>query len=129
MSITPSIISRGKEIEVIRRKPGEFENGFFVEGQVDKRFLVRASVQPLSGMERLQVPEGDRNREHINIFTKDDIRVDDTIIYNCREFEVQRIDDWEDQGLNITHRRCVAMLKDVNKQFTPAGVKTEFHGA
>ena len=112
------IIQQGKEIQVLRREDGEYVNGFFQIGRTVANFIAVGSVQPLTGRERLQLPEGDRDREHLNIWTEDDIRVDDTLIVNCKEFEVRTIDDWENQGLSLIHRRVLAILKDVNKERT-----------
>jgi hypothetical protein len=115
MTYTPGIIARGRTVVVVRYKEVEYIDGLPTKPE-ETRFDATASVQPVTGQELLQVPEGDRHREHIYLFTKDDIRLDDTIIYAEREFEVQRVDDWEDQGLALAHRRCRAVLKDVNQR-------------
>ena len=126
------IIRRGKKINVLRFGEVEFIKGLPQPRPVTENFVAIASVQPLTGMERLQVPEGDRNREHIVIFVEPqhDIRVDDTVLYNCREFEVRVIDEWEDQGLGLVHKRCIAMLKDVNDRLIiPNDVGKEFNAS
>lgn len=114
MSYTPQIIKQGARVKVVRYGEVKYQDGFPKRGKLGY-FIAVASVQPVTGRELLQVPEGDRNREHIYLFTKDDIRKDDTIIYCGREFEVQVVDDWQNQGLTLAHRRCRAILKDVNK--------------
>lgn len=110
------IIRKGKQIQLIRHRVEKFNpaTGDPRPPQVIKDCIIRASVQPVSGREILQVPEGDRFREHIFIYTHEDIQRDDTIIYNKREFEVQIVHDWEDQGLQLAHKRARAVLKDVN---------------
>lgn len=103
----PQIIKQGEEIVVFRKTQGHYENGHYDEGKKCE-FKINASVQPLTGYETLQVAEGNRTKEHLNILTHFKMQVNDLINRNSREYEVQNVEDWD----SFVKARVV--LKDAN---------------
>ena len=57
-------------------------------------FAVRGIIFPLTGKELLLVPEGDRFRQNIWVYTQEDIRDDDVIIHNDQPYEMQTVQNW-----------------------------------
>ena len=69
-------------------------------------------MQPVSGNELLQVPEGDRNRQVLNVFSqKFEIKKDDIVIRNGDEFEVRTVENWNQ--LSLSHFFARIVKKDV----------------
>lgn len=62
----------------------------------------RASIQPLSGRDRLLLPEGDRNRNFVRIYTDTQLTMEsqvgktlgDIVTYAGKTWQVQETDDW-----------------------------------
>lgn len=57
-------------------------------------FEIRCIVFPLSGKELLLVPEGDRYRTNVWIYTQDNLKNNDVVIYKDEPYEVQSIQNW-----------------------------------
>ena len=55
-------------VTVIRRVPGEYVNGEYVDGAAST-FPIRASVQPIDGKLMESLPEGRRTKENIRLNT------------------------------------------------------------
>ncbi len=110
MSFLSKIMS--KELTVTR-KTKAFVDGFSVEEQGGLTFTIKGSVQPLTGKEILQVAEGDRNRRHINIFTQDEAKVDDKVLWKEDLFEIQTVECWEFDGpCELAHYKIRAVQCD-----------------
>jgi len=73
----------------------DVETGLAKDRQI-QCFSAEGAVQPLTGRELLQVEEGDRHREHQNIFTACELEDTDTICYKNKNYEVQNIECWND---------------------------------
>ncbi len=50
-------------------------------------FSEEGSIQPLTGTEKLQLPEGDRSRNIKKVFTEFQLLTDDVIIHKDQSFE------------------------------------------
>lgn len=92
---------------------GEYDtNGFQLDEEFESREIV-GNLQPISGFERLQVDEGERNRALYWFYTQDsdvrqnDIIVDDTYSGSDIEYEVEWVEDWLQQRLSHLRARCV----------------------
>jgi len=80
---------------------GEYIRGRFT-GVGVAEFDVMASVQPSTGEELLNPPEGQRTTEILNIFTKTELftveksqfKKADVVVYNGRKFEVMKVERW-----------------------------------
>ena len=73
----------------------------------------KASIQPLGGEETLQLPESDRIRHPIRIYTAFAIQNADIMIRDSdsREYEVQRVENWAVFG-KLQHYKAVGLLID-----------------
>ena len=77
-------------------------------------FTMVASMQPMEGDELLMVPEGDREREHITIFTDTLLRtIDqealtgaDVVTWNGNDYEVKKVRNYRMGALD--HYECIA---------------------
>lgn len=91
----------GKKYKVSRSRGGEYVNGYWVESERDEVEIL-ASIQPLSGKETLNIPEGDRNRERRKIYSADELRVGlqsnqadaDIITIDDKQWEVETVEAW-----------------------------------
>lgn len=60
------------------------------------KFPARGSIQPLSGHEILQLPEGDREKKHLWVYTEFELKIDDVITHKSQEFETRFVECWDD---------------------------------
>lgn len=86
-----------------------FEGIPFSDRKTD--FEIRALVVPITGKELLLLPEGDRFRNNIQIYTQGDIRDNDVVIYMNQPFEVQTVFNWVE-----IYRTARAMRLDVGDE-------------
>ena len=101
----PYIITKGECAKVCRKAKGAYVDGFYSDGK-SCEFDIVASIQPLTGREILQVPEGDRLREHFNIFSEFKMQVNDVMIKDSLKYEVQKVEDWNE------YTKSIAVLND-----------------
>lgn len=89
----PQLIGDGEATRVER--PTEV---FFVDGKPHTNdahvFHVRASIQPMSGRELNILPEGDRIKEQISIWTDSSLLLNDIVTYKCARYQVQNVEKW-----------------------------------
>lgn len=80
---------------------GEYIKGRFTGNRVIT-FDIMASVQPSTGEELQNPPEGQKTSEIINVFTdkelftveKSQFKKADVVVYNGRKFEVTKVERW-----------------------------------
>ena len=80
-----------------------------------------ASIQPLSPYEVLQLPEGQRTKEIVKVYTTTGLRQTieqqnlkgDRIAYKGRLYEVRKVSSWE-TFTDIPHFKAVAVLVEVD---------------
>jgi len=72
-----------------------------------------ATIQPLNGKELLQLPEGDREKESVKIFTDTlELKNNDILICaNNKSFELKEIKDWT--AHIIPHYRAIGLRINV----------------
>ena len=110
------IISGGKAVRILRREDVEYgDDGYPKTRKTIFNVGVQASVQPLTGHERMQLEPADRNKQHFWVFTTFDIHLDDTVFICDDEYEVLIVEDWTNQGFSFTHKKAKVVLKDVNR--------------
>lgn len=100
---TKSLIKNmgGKTYAVTRSSGGQYVEGKFVN-QGETVVNITASVQPLTGLETQSIPEGDRNKERLKIYSVDLIqmieestgREADIINVDGVEFLVENVEKW-----------------------------------
>lgn len=88
---------------VRRAPPATFVSGRRAIGS-SYEIQVVASVQPLTGRELMRLPEGERTRERMVVFTADalhtqsDDHAGDEIIIDGDVWEVERVENWSTLG-------------------------------
>jgi hypothetical protein len=99
------------EIVVIRRREkGKFYRGKWVGSNRFQEWEARASFQPVSGRETLQLPEGDREKVHVKVYTDFAVKRDDIIERKDEQYEVQVLNNWG------TFTKAIARLIDVERR-------------
>lgn len=86
---------------------GTYDSQGFAKKPKIKSFKIRGSIQPISGIELLQVDENDRKRGVFDLFTLDEITTDDVIVDRGVRYEVQVVNDWRNQCLPHIAARIV----------------------
>jgi hypothetical protein len=75
-------------------------------------FKIKGNAQPLTGNELLQLPEGDRQRQNMKLYTKTELQVNDLVtIDSGNAFEVQNVEDWTRQ-IRLPHYKARIMRLD-----------------
>jgi len=90
-----------------RYASGTYVNGHFVQGSLTQD-TIEANIQPLTGEQILQLAEADRKKEGWNFFTEDEIRVNDIIVRNSKNYEVNPVYPYQDQP--IPHYEGIMLL-------------------
>jgi hypothetical protein len=81
-------------ITITRMAAGTYVAGRYVPG-TDQDFDASANIQPLSGKELLQLPEGDREKEVKKIYTAFALQNGDGVTRaDGIRYEVQAVEDW-----------------------------------
>ena len=96
-----------ESVTLIRKATGSYVDGHYVEGTASS-YVIEANIQPLSGKEILQLPEADRTRESLKVFSTSEIRVNDTVTMSTKNYEVQKVADFS--VYSIPHYEAVMML-------------------
>lgn len=88
------IINDGERVEIIRRHQGVYRNGIYVPSELSDVFVIKASIQPASGDQVLQVPENDRDKEILSIWSPTALLKNDILKRNGCEFEIKQVKAW-----------------------------------
>lgn len=114
-------------VTVTVERPGAavFSAGELTDGPATT-FDIRASVQPLRGVERQDLPEGYRTRGRFKMYTDtapllqttnlDTGQREDTVLYNGRRFEVISWLDWSDHTVVTGHQKYLLAELGVDEQ-------------
>jgi len=98
---------RNETLTITRKAAGTYENGHYVDG-TETVISIMANVQPLSGSQILQLAEADREKESWAILTESEIRVNDIAARGGKTYEVQRVEDFNNQP--IPHYEGIMLL-------------------
>lgn len=79
---------------------------------VSTTFTIKGNAQPLNGNELLQLPEGDRQRQNLKLYTKTLLQINDIVTVDGIPFEVQNVEDWTRQ-IRLPHYRARIMKVDI----------------
>lgn len=89
----------GKTFPVRRYSAGAYVNGMWQETLTLSS--VFGSAQPLTGLEIVRIPEGDRERERLKIYSADELRASksgvgraDEVVIEGDIFQVERVERW-----------------------------------
>lgn len=95
----------------------ESAGGSYVKGRrvsaSDDLLKSEGSIQPLNGKEIIQLPESDRIRQAVKIYSSFTFQTNDIVIRTSdnAEFEVQKVENWEVFNM-LQHYKATALLKD-----------------
>lgn len=101
-----------------RYDAGTYDKGRWVPGTSYTETEIIASIQPLSGRERELLPEGERTKEVVRVYTKYGLRQaieknnvkGDQVSYKGRLYEVKRVDTWDFDWDGMAHIKALATL-------------------
>lgn len=110
----------GATFTVKRYAAGEYIDGHYMPG-AESLIEIIASIQPASPYEILQLPEGQRTKEAIKVYTTTGLRQTieaqevkgDRIAYKGRLYEVQKVSTWE-SFTDIPHFKAMAVMVEVD---------------
>lgn len=105
-----SLISKAS-YDISRTTEGSFSAGVYIPGATST-FTIKGNIQPLSGAEILQLPEADRKRQSMWLYTKEELLENDIITVNGKPYEIHPVEDWTRQG-RLQHYKSRIMLKDI----------------
>lgn len=103
-----------ESITVTRYKKGAYHKGRFRQG-ASVQLKIPAVVIPIKGQELLKLPEGQRTKEGIKVYTKDPLKTaDDTektsadiLCLRGKDYEVQDVQQWH--SVDLPHYRSLAV--------------------
>ena len=89
-------------VEIKRFAVGSYVKGQYQRGNIEKIEGVICSIQPIKGRELMNLPEAQRTKEgvklytNIELFTADDVnnKKADRFEYNNQEWEIQKVERW-----------------------------------
>lgn len=93
---------------------GEYVDGHYVPAADENPApTAKANIQPLTGKELIQLPESDRIKQPIRIYTdfallNNDIMIRDS---DSQEYEIQRVSNWAVFG-RLEHYKAIGLLVD-----------------
>lgn len=87
----------GTRMVHVRRIGGAYVDGYWQDGAAVTADII-GSLQPLSGDEFRNLPEGLRNEAKAKLFTAAVLQSDDEIIDGSRRYKVLSVDDWQALG-------------------------------
>ena len=114
---TPSFLLTHKTpIQVERTAPGAWVKGRWVEGLVTL-INIEANVQPMRGHELLVLPEADRTKDSIKVYsvehidTVEDVKQEqaDIVIWNGKRYKAMKSMQYQMGILNHTKTICVRL--------------------
>ncbi|WP_448510322.1 hypothetical protein [Immundisolibacter sp.] len=113
--MSASLIARfGRSVTLKSYAAGSYVNGFWVEGALTTS-TITASVQPLTPRETLLLPEGDRQREWLKLYSTYQFKVQkdgtmnqsDRIVVDGKEYFVMKCTDFTSHNsLGIKYYRA-----------------------
>lgn len=87
------ILRETNSFTIRREAKGRYVEGVFYPG-AETSIPGKGSVQPISGKERLSLPEGDRDKDHRELFTAQCIKMNDTVDFDGQVFVIYRVEPW-----------------------------------
>lgn len=99
----PLFLATGSiQLTLIRRGNGSYVRGRWVDDSTPDSVTITANVQPVSPKEILMLPESDRTRDAVKVFSKSEIRtakegshVADQFVFDGTTYEVRKVKKWQ----------------------------------
>jgi hypothetical protein len=100
MSLADTVLRFSSPYTVTRTATGTKVKGRYTEG-TPTTFEISAVVQPLGGRELLRLPEGEKTRERLVVFTTTPLfsgDVPDKLSIGADTWQVENVEDWQAHG-------------------------------
>ena len=87
------IIEKGNDVSITRRvaSDGTKVKGVFVEAAAPTPFVIKAAIQPKTGIELLALDKGEREKIHLDVFTLVPLKLHDEFSFGGKKFDVQNV--------------------------------------
>lgn len=107
------IMTKDESLTAVREVKQLVDGKFVV--LASSTFQFRANVQPVEGRDLLLVPEGDRFKENLWLFSQDPnaLLLNDRVVRDGVNYQVQSVQEWG------AHRECRVTRVDVGPRSTP----------
>lgn len=110
-------------ITVLRSMPGQWVDGYWEEGGTIEAIVV-GNIQPLKGSELLALPESDRTKESIKVYTVETLRTveevgqteADIVVWNGKKFQATKTMTYQMGVLDHTKTICFRLPETPNDQ-------------
>lgn len=104
-----AIIQSG-EFLTLRRydSEGKYYRGKFIRNRMYTEHQIQCSFQPITGREILQLPEGDRLKDHAKVYSEFAMKDGDVIVRDGKTYEVQAAYLWG------TYSKAIVVQEDVD---------------
>lgn len=130
-SSPPFLLTKSVQITILRASgAGQWVNGYFQKG-LEETLVVEANVQPMRGHELIVLPEADRTKETIKVYTRDRLNTvqdvgqkqADVIIWEGKKFRAIQTQTYQMGVLDHTKTICVRYPEtpDNMSAYTPVG--------
>jgi len=111
-------------INITRFEAGSLVKGKYVAGATNN-FDIEAAVIPISGKELVLLPEGERTKEMIVIYSdvelltvnEKDFKKADRLSWRGKDYEIHKVEDWT--KTDLPHYRIIAMKLEENEGIRP----------
>jgi len=100
-------------VTIRRYGAGSYSDGYYTRPPATT-VSIRAAIQPLDGRELLQLPEGDRLKDHRVIFSRSYIQPGDIVEYMDTLYEIVEVEDWS--RYCIFHYRAIMRRLDIQDE-------------
>ena len=102
--VTSAVFGEAKEVELLRFPSSSYNDKGRWEDRDPVSVKIQAAIQPVTGKELEDVPEGRRARENIKLYTVDLIQTTcptnktqaDLVIWNGKKYEIFSVQNWTD---------------------------------
>lgn len=102
-------------VEITRRELGAYIDGDWVEGSTTT-FIAMVNIQPLKPYEILILPESDRTRSWLKLYSAQVLRTAkegswsaDEFTWKNDKYKIMKVDDWTDGMGILEHTKCQAV--------------------
>lgn len=115
-SVPPFNLTRKVEIIILRKGEGQWVHGRWVDG-LETEFTIEANVQPAKGYELIPMPEADRSKDWIKVYSVDrlnsvqegDAIPADIVIWEGNRYQVYNCKTYRMGVLDHTKSMCVRL--------------------
>lgn len=104
------------QLSLIRRANGQYVRGRWVDATPTAPVIITANIQPTTGKDMLLLPEAERLKQAVKLFSEQEVRASkegshsaDQFMYNGQLYEVRRVKKWDMGVLNHYHAIAVAV--------------------